>query len=101
MRRVSACGPAWDPVPGVVTVRFICIAMLSSKVFTPWLPEPGACPFTIAEPLEPAPGCEGDATFAWVGGVLGFARSIPVGIVGVFGRSAPMPVGADTGGGSG
>ena len=101
MNRGPAFGHALGPAPVVDTVRFKCIAMLSSKVFTPWLPEPGACPITIAEPLEPAPGCEGDATFAWVAGVLGFARSTPVGIVGFFGRSAPIPVGADTGGGSG
>ena len=99
MRRVSACGPAWDPVPEVVTVRFICIAMLSSKVFTPWLPELGACPSTTAEPLEPVPGCEGGATFALVGGVLRFSRSTPAGVAGAFGSSALVPVGVVTGGG--
>ena len=86
-------------MPEVVTVRFICIAMLSSKVFTPWLPKPGACPPTTAEPLEPVPGCEGSATFALVGGVLRFSRSTPAGVAGAFGSSAPMPIDEDTGGG--
>ena len=101
MRRVSACGPALGPVLGVGTVRFICIQMPSSKVFTPWLSKPGTWPLTNTEAFEPAPGCDGGTTFAWVGDVLGFASSPPVGVVGVFGCSAPMPVGADTGAGSG
>lgn len=101
MRRVSACGPALGPVPGVDTVRFICIAMLSSKVLTPWLSKPGTWPLTNAEAFEPAPGCDGGATFAWVGSVLGFARSTPVGAGGVLGSSDAMAVGTDTDAGGG
>jgi hypothetical protein len=78
MNRGPAFGHALGPVPVVDTVRFICIAMLSSKVFTPSLSEPGTWRLTKAEAFGPAPGCDGGATFAWVGGVLGFASSTPV-----------------------
>ena len=40
MNRGPAFGHALGPVPVVDTVRFIFIAMLSSKVFTPSLSEP-------------------------------------------------------------
>jgi len=75
--------------------------MLSSKVLTPWLSKPGTWPLTNAEAFEPAPGCDGGATFAWVGSVLGFARSTPVGASGVLGSSDAMAVGTDTDAGGG
>ena len=78
MNRGPAFGHALGPVPVVDTVRFICIAMLSSKVFTLWLSEPGTWPLTNAEAFGPTPDCDGGATFAWVGSVLGFASSTPV-----------------------
>ena len=81
------CNPTLGPLPEIVTVRSICIAMLSSKVFIPSASEPCTLPLTNAEALEPAPDCGGETTFAALGNGLGFARSIFTGFSEGFGSS--------------